>query len=120
MISMRPDRPNGRAWVRVVQAAAILLVAAAGHEPSFAESRAPLVEVKHIAFKPPQLTLHVSDTVTWRNGDFVAHTATSNEAGFDVELAPGKEGTAKVSKPGTFAYFCRYHPNMRGTLVVHP
>jgi plastocyanin len=32
----------------------------------------------------------VGDTVTWQNGDFVAHTATSKEAGFDVELAPGR------------------------------
>jgi plastocyanin len=103
-----------------VQFAAIVLIAAAGHGSSLAESRTLLVEVKGIAFRPPRLKAHVGDTLTWRNGDFVAHTATSKEAGFDVELAPGKEGAATVSKPGTFAYICRYHPNMRGTLVVEP
>jgi plastocyanin len=116
----RPDRSCGRVWARVVQVVAIFLVAAAGHGSSLAESRALRVEAKDIGFKPPRLTAHVGDTVTWRNGDFVAHTATSKEAGFEVELAPGKEGTATVSKPGTFTYICRYHPNMRGTLVVEP
>jgi plastocyanin len=116
----RPERPKSRAWARVVQAAAIVLVAAAGHGSSLAESRTAPIEAKDIGFKPPRLTVHVGDTVTWRNDDFVAHTATSKEAGFDVELAPGKEGAATVSKPGTFAYICRYHPNMRGTLVVEP
>jgi plastocyanin len=103
-----------------VQVAAVVLVAAAGHGSSLAESRTLLVEVKGIAFIPPRLTAHVGDTVTWRNGDFVAHTATSKEAGFDVELAPGKEGTTTVTKPGTFAYICRYHPNMQAVLVVEP
>ena len=74
--------------------------------------------MREISFKPPRLVAHVGETVTWRNGDLVAHTATSKEAGFDVELAPGKEGSATVSKPGTFAYICRYHPNMRAVLVV--
>ena len=120
MISARLDRPKGRAWARVVQVAATVLVAAAGHGLSLAESRTPLVEAKDIAFMPPRLTVHVGDRVTWRNGDFVVHTATSKEAGFDAELAPGKEGTVTVSKPGTFAYICRYHPNMHGTLVVEP
>jgi len=120
VIPARPDRPKGRARARVAQAAAIALVAAAGHGSSLAEGRTLLVEVKGIAFQPPRLVMHLGETVTWRNGDFVAHTATSKEAEFDIEFAPGKEGSTGVSKPGTFAYICRYHPNMRGSLVVEP
>ena len=120
MIPARPGRSNGWVWARLVQVAAIVLVAAAGHGSSLAENRTLRVEAKDIGFKPPRLRAHVGDTVTWRNGDFVAHTATSKEAGFDIELAPGKDGTAAVSKPGTFTYICRYHPNMRGALVIEP
>ena len=101
----------------MAQAAAIALVAAAGHASSLAENRTLLVEVRESG-RAARLVAHVGETVTWRNGDLVAHTATSKEAGFDVELAPGKEGSATVSKPGTFAYICRYHPNMRAVLVV--
>jgi hypothetical protein len=51
---------------------------------------------------------------------YVSHTATSKEAGFDVDLAPGEEAGLTVTKQGTFAYVCRYHPNMQATLIVEP
>jgi plastocyanin len=116
----RPDRLMGRTRARVMRAAAIALIAAAGRGSSLAESRTLLVEVKDIAFKTPRLVAHVGNTVTWQNSDFLAHTATSKEAGLDVELAPGKQGTARLSKPGAFEYICRYHPNMRARLIVEP
>lgn len=112
---MRP----ARRW-RAAQAAAILLVAATGVCAALAESRIRTVDVRGIAFMPSRLVAHVNDTIVWHNADFVAHTATSKEADFDVDLPPGQEGSTRLTKAGRFTYICRYHPNMRATLTVEP
>jgi plastocyanin len=80
------------------------------------------VEMKGIAFAPAQIKVRVGDTVEWRNNDIVAHTATAKEAGFafDVNLSPGSIGRVGMNQPGTFGYVCRFHPNMKGEIVVEP
>ena len=91
MTPARPDRPKlgpGRAWRRLPRSLWSRRPASAS---SSAENRTLLVEVRGIFVQAARLVAHVGETVTWRNGDLVAHTATSKEAGFDVELAPGKE-----------------------------
>jgi plastocyanin len=39
---------------------------------------------------------------------------------FDVNVLPRRSGRTAMQTPGTFAYICRYHPNMRGEIVVAP
>jgi plastocyanin len=78
------------------------------------------IEMKNVAIMPAEVTVHVGDTVEWDNSDFVAHTATSKEGEFDVDIAPDQRGRFSASQQGTFAYICRYHPNMNGTIVVLP
>jgi plastocyanin len=48
----------------------------------------------------------------------VAHTATARDGSFDVELPPGSTAKIVVARPDTMAFYCRYHPTMRGSLVV--
>jgi plastocyanin len=76
--------------------------------------------MKDVAFTPANITVHVGDRVAWTNGDIVAHTATSQQGGFDVNVPPGKRGSAVMGRPGSFDYICRYHPNMKGQIVVQP
>ena len=76
--------------------------------------------MKNVAFLPAKITLHAGDSVSWRNEDIFAHTATSPENGLDVDLKPGTEGVATFARAGTINYICRYHPNMRGQLVIEP
>ena len=76
--------------------------------------------MKDVAFAPAQTAVHVGDTVAWNNADIVAHTATSKEGGFDVDVPPGGEHSAVMTRPGSFGYICRYHPNMEGRIVVEP
>jgi len=76
--------------------------------------------MKDVAFAPARVTVHAGDTLEWGNEDIVAHTATSEEAGFDVEVLPGRKGSIIVTRSGTFAYTCRYHPNMTGQVVMEP
>lgn len=49
-----------------------------------------------------------------------AHPATSEAGEFDVDVPPGGKASAVVTRPGTFAYICRYHPNTTGRIVVEP
>jgi plastocyanin len=35
-----------------------------------------------------------------------------------VSVPPGGNMTAVMTRPGTFGYICRYHPNMKGQVVV--
>lgn len=85
---------------------------------SAAEPAHHVVTMQRVSFSPEVITVHVGDTVEWRNDDIVAHTATSKEAGFDVNVLPGKSGQVVLKRAGEFAYSCRYHPNMRGRVVV--
>jgi plastocyanin len=75
------------------------------------------VIVKGLAFSPPTVTAHVGDTIEWVNKDPFAHTATV-KGGWDVMLPVGKSGTRVMKKAGTIDYYCRFHPNMKGRIVI--
>ena len=114
----------GRAWgacVRHVPAAAAAgLVAAMLIQAAAAEGRVHRIEMKGVAFAPAQLMVRTGDIVEWVNGDIVAHTATSKDGGFDIRVLSGQRGSAVMTRPGAFTYSCRYHPNMKGQVVVEP
>jgi plastocyanin len=76
------------------------------------------VKIDQLAYAPSTVTAHVGDTVEWKNADFVAHTATSAEGGFDVMIPAGATRRFLLKQPGSFAYYCRLHPNMKGELTV--
>lgn len=78
------------------------------------------VEIKNLVFSPAAVTAKAGDTIVWDNKDFVAHTATATDKTFDVMLPAGKSGSAVVAKAGTFDYFCKFHPNMKGKVTVMP
>src|SRR5215831_9702001 len=78
------------------------------------------VEVKNLAFAPAQIVAHIGDTIEWVNYDFVAHTATARDGAWDVKLPPNAAGRTVLKRPGRRAYYCRYHPNMKGELTVAP
>lgn len=97
-----------------------MLIAAALAVPVWANGPTRQVAMKDVAFVPPRISVHVGDTVTWHNADIVAHTATSKQGGFDVNVPPGGTGGAVMTRPGSFDYICRYHPNMQGRIAVEP
>lgn len=71
-----------------------------------------------MAFGPVPEGLRVGDTLEWVNNDIFLHSATSKDKGFDLELKPKAHVRMVLTKAGTFAFFCRYHPSMMGRLVV--
>jgi len=77
------------------------------------------VNIKNSAFSPARVTLKVGDKITFRNRDSLAHTATDQGGSWDTgDMAGKKSVRLSFDTPGTYNYVCRYHPNMRGSVVV--
>jgi len=101
---------------RLTAAAAIAAAACWFALPAGAETIR--IEAKNLVFSPPQVSAHVGDTIEWVNSDFVAHTATAKNHDFDVAMPPNSKKTLVLKKAGAVDYFCRFHPNMTGTVTV--
>ena len=78
------------------------------------------VQITKFTFEPSVLTIAVGDTIEWINEDFAPHTATEmEETIWDTgELARGDSGRVTFSEAGEHAYFCVFHPHMRGRISV--
>ena len=81
---------------------------------------APTITIKDFEYGAP-LTVAPGAVVTVTNMDSAGHTVTAEQGqAFDVDVR-GSGGTATFtapSAPGSYPYYCTYHPNMRGTLIV--
>ena len=75
------------------------------------------ITIEKMAFSPLEIDAKVGDTIEWTNNDAFAHTATV-KGGFDIMLAPKKTGSVVVKSAGNLDYYCRFHPNMKGRIVV--
>ncbi|EKF18021.1 cupredoxin domain-containing protein [Nitratireductor pacificus] len=75
------------------------------------------VEIRGLKFVPDVLTVRPEDTVTFVNRDIAPHTATASDQSWDTgTLARDAEATITVTAGMTQAYFCRFHPMMKGEL----
>lgn len=92
---------------------------ASGHEDHHDEAAAE-VTIKDFAFSPESVTIKVGESVTWTNEDSAPHTATGKDR--DVlqsgTLNQGQTFTQKFDTAGTYDYFCEFHPNMKGVVIV--
>lgn len=79
----------------------------------------PQITIENFAFNPATLAVPVGTTVTWIKRDDEPHTGTSSE---NVFTSPGldadKTFSYRFSTPGTYAYHCKLHPHMTGTITV--
>ncbi|QGM48200.1 hypothetical protein H2LOC_020620 (plasmid) [Methylocystis heyeri] len=85
-----------------------------------AEPQVYVIEINKLAFGPAPAELHVNGIVEWRNSDIFRHTATADDRSFDIDLLPGAKGQTVLKRPGVIDYTCRFHPGMKGRLVVAP
>ena len=104
--------------MRIVPASAGALLLCAVPAVATAAPHSYTVVIDKLKFGPLPAQLHKGDTIVWANKDMFRHTATAADHSFDVDLMPGKSGRTVLSKAGKIAFVCRYHPNMRGVLVV--
>lgn len=79
-----------------------------------------LVEIKNFSFNPNPIEISAGSSITWTNDDNVPHTATGiDRAALQSGAIPfGESFTREFDTPGSFDYFCEFHPNMKGTIVV--
>jgi plastocyanin len=103
--------------LRQFATAAIALAFSAGFMLP-AEAAVIQITVGGMKFAQVEVNAKVGDTIEWDNKDFVAHTATARDKSFDVLLPAHGKGTLVVSTPGTFDYFCRFHPMMKARIIV--
>ena len=75
------------------------------------------VTIDKLVFSPAQISVKAGDTVEWVNKDALAHTATV-KGGWDVMIPPKATATMVVEKAESVAFFCRFHPNMKGRLTA--
>jgi plastocyanin len=81
---------------------------------------AAAVTIADYEYAPAKLTIPVGTTVTFSNRDSTPHTATSKRQGaFESgSIDTGKSAKVTLDETGTFAYYCLFHPFMKGTIVV--
>lgn len=109
--------------MRAIIAIAALLAACTGSAP--AETA---VTIEDFVYTPEAVTVPVGAAVTWTNEDIFGHTVTSGtpedpDGRFDHTLGEttdgeGTQATVTFEEPGTYQYFCAFHPQMRGEVRV--
>jgi len=84
-----------------------------------AQAETVTVTIEKMAFSPAEITAKPGDTVQWVNKDILAHTTTV-KGGWDVMIPAKQTASVTISSAGTIEYYCRFHPNMKGRIVVPP
>lgn len=78
------------------------------------------LDIADFEFMPMELTTGAGAEITVTNADGTAHTATANGGEFDSDsVAGGEEGALTApDEAGEYDFYCKFHPFMKGTLVV--
>jgi len=82
------------------------------------------VVISGFAFSPAAITITKGETLTWKNDDSVAHTATADVVSA-FQFTTGTIPSGMVSSPvaftqvGVFTYHCSIHPTMHGSVTVN-
>lgn len=102
----------------------LLLVSQAAPASSSAPARASsgsaaTVGISHFKFQPATLRIRKGTKVVFSNSSPVPHTATRRGVFDTGRIAPGHRVALRFTRLGTFAYICKIHPFMHGTIVVH-
>ncbi|AGG87304.1 cupredoxin domain-containing protein [Rhodanobacter denitrificans] len=88
--------------------------------PATATAQAKTVHVivlDKMMFGPMPTGVRAGDVIEWVNHDIFEHSATARDGSFDIDLKPGAT-VRTTAKAGSFAFFCKFHPGMTGTLVA--
>jgi plastocyanin len=77
------------------------------------------VAISDFAFAPATIEIQPGTEVTWHNDDPTDHTVTSITGDFGSDsLGTGDSFSHRFEEPGTFAYRCAIHPDMKGKVKV--
>jgi plastocyanin len=76
------------------------------------------IVIDKMKFGPVPAALHPGDTITWRNNDIFRHSATARDKSFDIDLPSKASVRMAITKAAKVDFFCKFHPGMKGTLVI--
>jgi plastocyanin len=79
------------------------------------------LEIAGFAYCPSTRTVAAGAEVVWTNADLAPHTVTYVGPDGPVDsgsMAQGQSWSTRFGQPGTYRYYCRFHPGMTGTIVV--
>ena len=77
------------------------------------------IDISDFEYLPADVTVKAGTEISWTNSDDAPHTATADDGSFDTgDLDRGDSKTVTFDEPGTFTYFCRFHPFMKATVEV--
>ena len=113
-VSWLHDNGDGTTTVSIV-----ILAPAGTASASTAEGTDEAVVISEFLYQPNPFEVESGTTVIWTNADLTPHTVTATEGAFDSEfMARGDTFSITFDTPGTFDYFCTFHPGMRATIIV--
>jgi plastocyanin len=79
------------------------------------------VTIADLAYSPDPVQAKVGGAIEWHNEDGVTHTATLDDLDCDTDqITSGQTGVLVFSEAGTYAYHCRIHSSMHGTITIAP
>jgi len=89
------------------------------------------VTIQNFAYTPSNITITNGTMVLWTNKEFlISHSVVSDKKIINPDsgtrspmfdsgsLSPGASFSFRFNTTGTFTYYCREHPFMRGTVIV--
>ena len=78
------------------------------------------VTINSLKYSSDTLEIKAGETVEWVNDDLTPHTVTSDSGGElnSGSIDVGARWRHTFKQPGTFAYFCTFHREMKGTIIV--
>jgi len=72
-------------------------------------------------YQPETLAIKAGEIVVWENHDLVPHTVTPFETeAIDAGKSFRYRFKTSTATARTIHYFCRFHPMMKGTIIVSP
>jgi len=78
--------------------------------------------ISGFAFDPSCFTARAAQNISIVNEDSADHSFTIGGTPIDVTIPAGEtfngESVSGVLEPGTYDFFCRFHPSMTGTVTV--
>lgn len=111
MLAMNRKLPS----IRALGVVAVLLLHLAADR---AEKRHN-VTIQGTSFSPATVNISAGDTVVWANSDDRDYTVIASDGSFNSgNISSGKTYEHTFTKAGSFAYGCKYHPRMKGTVAV--
>ena len=94
-----------------------------GSAPSAGSAAEPVarveIDISGSALSQADVTIAAGTEVVWTNSDSLRHSVTANDFSFDSgTMEQGDTFSFVFDTPGTFAYYCNFHPNMTATITV--